>query len=136
MTSDLPPLAWITLGVVLAVPLVVIGRKLPDRVERVGWIVGLFVAASVYVAFALARSAPPLAVAFEVGGVVLFTGLAGLGLRDRRWLGAAWLLHPVWDWMHHPGGFAYGPEWYAWACLAFDVVVGLSLLANGTRGRA
>ena len=136
MTPDLPPLAWVLLGAALAVPFVALGRRLPGRLERAVWAVGLFVAASVYVAFALARSAPAVAIAFEVGGVALFTALAGLGPRDRRWLGAAWLLHPVWDGLHHPGGFAHGPEWYVWACLSFDTVAGLALLANGTRGRA
>ena len=126
---SLPPPAWVALGVLLAAPLAVVGRRLPDRAERVGWIMGLFVVASAYVAFALARSAPPLATGFEIGGVALFTGVAGLGLRDRRWLAAAWLLHPVWDGLHT--GFATAPGWYVWLCLGFDGVVGLSLL----RGR-
>ena len=134
--GSLPPWAWVALGAALAAPLVAVGRRLPERTERVGWAVGVVVAALIYVGFTLARSAPALAVAFEAGGVAVFGAIAGLGLRDRRWLAVAWLLHPLWDGLHHPGGFAYGPEWYVWACLAFDVVVGVSLLANGTRGRA
>ena len=125
-----PPLAWIAVGALLAVPFVVVGRRLPDRTERVGWVVGMAVAAGAYVAFALARSAPTLAVAFEAGGVVVSGAVAGLGLRDRRWLAAAWLLHPVWDGLHAPGGFALAPEEYVWLCLGFDVAVGLSLLRH------
>lgn len=73
----------------------------------------------------------------EVGGVVAYGALASLGLRwDRRWLAAGGLLHPAWDGLHHPSGFAYGPAWYAWLCLSFDVVVGVWLLVNATRRTA
>ncbi len=134
--SSLTPLAWLALGATLAALYILIGRRLDGRAEPMWWASGLVVAASIYVGFALARGAPPVATAFEVGGVVAYGGLAGLGLRDRRWLAAGWLLHPVWDGLHRPGGFALAPEWYVWACLSFDVVVGLWLVANVTRPRA
>ncbi|MGB3542250.1 DUF6010 family protein [Rubrivirga sp.] len=124
-----PAVLWLGLGVVLAIPYILAGRRLGDGGTR-WWMLGLIVAALVYVGFAVARSAPPMAIAFEAGGVFLYGAIAANGLRgDVRWIGAAWLLHPVWDiGLHHPGGFAYAPTEYVLLCSTFDVVVGVYLL--------
>ena len=119
------PLVWLMLGAVLAVPYVLIGRRLRGRTERLWWATGLVIAAGVYVAFTLARNAPWLAVAFETVGVLAYARMAILGVRgDRRWLAVGWLLHPLWDLMPHlPGGVAFAPAQYVWACTSFDLIV-------------
>ena len=120
---------WFLLGAALATAYVAVGRRLGVREARAWWAGGLVVAAALYVAFAVARGAPPLAILFEAGGVVVYGAFAWRGLRgDLRWAAAGWLLHPLWDYaLHRPGGFALAPEWYVWLCLSFDVVVGLAL---------
>ncbi len=124
---------WVLLGVALAIPYVGVGRRLTGRRARVWWAGGLVVAALVYVAFAVARGAPPLALAFEAAGVVGYGMFAWLGLRGHAgWLAAGWLLHPLWDVGLHTG-FALAPAWYVWACLGFDVVVGVWLYLDAVR---
>ena len=97
-----------------------------------GWAVGLIAtAALIYVGFAVARGAPPLAVAFEAGGAARVRGRSAPGgcRGDRRWLAAGWLLHPAWDLLHVPGRVSrWRRRAYVWLCLGFDVVVGLALL--------
>ena len=103
-------LIWAAVGALAAACLVWVVRKLGDDAECRAWAAGLVVVALVYVGFALARSAPPLATAFEAGGVVVFALFAGLGVtHGRGWLAAGWLLHPAWDLLHAPGGFALAP---------------------------
>ena len=140
--GEMIDLRWIAFGVALSVPYVLVGRALAARAgrtaaraggaDRAWWWGGLVVAALAYVGFALARSAPPLAVLFEAGGVVAYGALGWLGVRgDLRWLAGAWLLHAVWDLgLHGPGGFALAPAWYVWACVGFDLVVGGVLLVT------
>ena len=126
---------WMFLGVLLAVPYLLVGRWLRPSASRAWWAGGLVVAALVYIGLALARSAPPLAVGFEVGGVAVYGALAALGLRrDVGWLAAGWLLHPVWDVGFHPG-FALAPEAYVWACVGFNLAVGIELVVTRRRRR-
>lgn len=62
------------------------------------WARALFVAAAVYVGFALVADAPTHWVVVEVGGLVLFAALGLLGLRYSLWvLAGAWLAHVAWD---------------------------------------
>lgn len=128
-----PVWLWLLLGVVLAVPYLRVGQRLRGRRGRVWWAGGLVIAALLYVAFALAAGASGGALAVEVGGVLLYGVPAALGLRGHRgWLAAGWLLHPLWDLgLHGAGGVA--PEWYVWACLSFDLVVGASLWRGVSR---
>ncbi len=133
MTSTLGLVAWVVLGAGLAVPYLLVGLRQTGRAARVWWAAGLVAVALVYVALAAARGAPPLAVAFELGGVVVYGVFAWLGLRGSLgWLSAGWLLHSVWDVGLHTG-FALAPAWYVWACLGFDVVVGLTLYGRAVR---
>ena len=120
---------YLLLGALLAVPYVAVGRRQRGRQARAWWAGGLVVAALIYVGFASASGAGPGALAVEVGGVVVYGLFAALGLRGYRgWLAAGWLLHPVWDLAVGAGGVA--PEWYVWACLAFDGIVGGYLLVR------
>lgn len=98
-------------------------------------IMGLLVAAMVYVVIAFVEDAPPLAIVIEASGVLVF-GLFILlaALRHPSWLAWGWILHPVWDLALHPpfGSFTHAPEWYVWACLAFDLIVGIAILKSTT----
>jgi hypothetical protein len=122
---------WTVLGVALALPYIAAGRTKRGRPARVWWAGGLVVAALVYVGFASAAGAGWAHLGVEVGGVVIFGAFAALGLRGLPgWTAAGWLLHPIWDLaVGHPGA----PEWYLWACLGFDAVVGVWLWGRALR---
>ncbi|WP_420455003.1 hypothetical protein [Rubrivirga sp.] len=136
MTAGTPlglVLLWLALGAAGGALFVGVGRRRTGRAARVWWAGGLVVVTLAYVGFAVARSAPPLALAVEAVGVVAYGACAGLGLRGHRgWLAAGWLLHPLWDVGLH-AGVALAPAWYVWACLGFDAVVGVSLYASAVR---
>lgn len=127
-------MTWLLLGALSAVPYLLVVRRLREHDARRWWAFGLVTAAAVYVWFTIGRSAPAMALAFEIGGLVAYGALAVLGLRKgARWLGAAWLLHVAWDLgLHAPGGFALAPTWYVLACTSFDLTVGFYLLASPT----
>jgi hypothetical protein len=82
----------------------------------------------------------------EVVGVVIFGGMALLGLRGSLWwLVAGWALHPLCDvGLHYLGpGRSFAPETYTIACLSFNALVaayiaisyGLGELLKGGRRR-
>lgn len=88
------------------------------------WARALFVAAAIYVGFALVADAPTHWIVVEVGGLVLFAALALLGLRYSPWvLAGAWLAHIAWDIGLHSQDTVYVPLWYPRACIGFDLVV-------------
>lgn len=86
---------------------------------------GLLVAALLYVAFALIEG-ETVWLLVEAVGVAAYGSLAWLGLRrSALWLAAGWALHPAWDvGLHLVGeGAAVAPEWYATACISFDLLI-------------
>jgi hypothetical protein len=57
-----------------------------------------FIAAGLYIVFALRADEGILWVAGEVVGVAIFGGMALLGMRSSIWwIIAGWALHPLWD---------------------------------------
>jgi hypothetical protein len=115
----------ITLGAMLAGVLVLVLRY--ARFERAlrFWARALFVAAAIYVGFVLVGDAPTQWVLIEVGGLVLFTILAVMGLRYSPWvLAGAWFAHIAWDTLLHPQNTTFIPQWYPPLCIGFDLVVG------------
>ena len=96
-------------------------------VWRVFVVVSLFVAAGLYVVFALRAGQSTLWVVAEVVGVAIFggMGLVGLLFGSIWWIVAGWALHPLWDvGLHFLGpGRSFAPETYTMACLSFDVLV-------------
>ena len=119
-------LFWFVLGLVLGAVFIVLARRLGLPGERRLLALGLVVAALIYVGFAVA-SAGGAWIAAELGGVVVFGGLAVLGLkRSPMSLAVGWALHPVWDaGLHLMGaGAAFAPTWYVVACISFDFLVG------------
>ena len=84
----------------------------------------LLVAVLIYVLLAL-FSGNPVFVAIEIIGLLLFLLLIGLGYRYTLWFVVmGWILHVLWDVGQHPAQTApYVPQWYAWLCVGFDVVM-------------
>ncbi len=110
------------------------GVRWLERGEPWWFALGLLLAAAIYVTEGLGTDPrPALGVAF--GGVALFA-IIGIG-GAARWswlLGAGWALHALWD-LAAPrlADLAYMPEWYAPACLGFDLVVATYLLTQSPR---
>lgn len=87
----------------------------------------LVIAALIYVAFALAWDAS--AIWLELGGVVLYTAFAILGLRYSPWfLALGWLAHVGWDVGLHGTHTAYVPSWYPLACLIYDLIIAVYII--------
>ena len=107
-----------------------IATKKPKHSNR--WFsIGLVVAALVYLNLAVVAQAPTAALLTESGGVILFGVLAWIASgRSSVLLTIGWFLHPVWDVALHvwASGGDYAPEWYVWACISFDILVGVHLI--------
>jgi hypothetical protein len=113
------------------------GRRLapndPRRFELVSWASYLFLAAAIYVAFALREAGW---MRLELAGLVGYTALAWYGIRRPRLLALGWLLHAGWDAILHAGApETLVPGWYRWACLGFDVVAAIHLERIGAPRR-
>ena len=105
----------------------------PRRFELVSWAVFLFLAAAIYVAFALREAGW---MRLELAGLVGYTALAWYGIRRPRLLALGWLLHAGWDAILHAGApETLVPGWYRWACLGFDVVAAIHLERIGAPRR-
>lgn len=93
----------------------------------------LLVAALLYVAFA-AHGGSGGGILVEAAGVVVFGGIAHIGLKRRApaILALGWALHPVWDVALHTSGdgLLYTPHGYVPACIGFDLLLAL-LIASG-----
>ncbi|MFB3132329.1 MAG: DUF6010 family protein [Rhodothermales bacterium] len=126
---------WLVLGFVLGAAFLVFARRRGAQRKRRLLAVGLVVAALIYVGFAVAW-ADAAWMMIELGGVLVFTGLAVLGLkRSALWLAVGWALHPAWDvGLHLVGaGAAFAPAWYAVACISFDLLVATYVIARFRR---
>lgn len=116
----LPVLAGV--GLALAVLLYTRARGL--AAFRRSWGIFLVIAAVIYIGFALAWGSGQ-SVGIELVGVVIFTVVAGVGV---RWwplaLPIGWTLHVIWDLLLHPvqsDALAYAPWWYPALCVGFDL---------------
>jgi len=122
---------WLLLGLFLGVAFLAFARTRGGAERRV-LALGLLVAAVIYVGFALIGAGPAWLLV-EMLGVAAYGVLAWLGLRrSPLWLAAGWALHPAWDvGLHLVGaGAAFAPEWYATACISFDLLVAGYIVAG------
>ena len=113
-------------AVIFIVVALLIRRFTNAAVWRVFVVVSLFIAAGLYVVFALRAGESTLRVAAEVVGVAIFGGMGLVGLFNSTWwIAAGWALHPLWDvGLHFVGpGRSFAPETYMIACLSFDLLV-------------
>ncbi len=111
-------------------------RIATNRPEPHRWFsIGLVVAALIYLNLAIVAQASTAALLTELGGVILFAGLVWLASgHSSVILAIGWFLHPVWDVVLHVSGTGggYAPEWYVWACISFDILVGLHLIRKAS----
>ena len=115
--------AYAAIFIVVAV---LISRFASEIVWRSFLVLFLFIAAGVYVVFALRAGESAVWMLGELVGVAIFGGMALLGLRGSLWWVVwAWALHPLWDvGLHYLGpGRSFAPETYTIACLSFDLLV-------------
>lgn len=118
-------LAHLVIGAVSAFVFIGIARRSGWEWEKRIYAAGLFIAALIYVGFAIIGGASLNWSVIELVGLIVFTLLAVLGLKLSIWLLAAgWALHGLWDALlhvaHHEHFF---PEWYPVICLGFDLIV-------------
>jgi hypothetical protein len=128
---------------IFIVAAVLISRFAGEFVWRSFLVLFLFIAAGLYIMFAVRAGEGALWVAGELVGVAIFGGMALLGLRGSLWwIVAGWALHPIWDvGLHYLGpGRSFAPETYTIACLSFDLLVAAYIaIAHGLgqrRGRS
>jgi hypothetical protein len=103
-----------------------ISRFAGEFVWRAFLVLFMFIAAGLYIVFAVRAGEGTLWLVGELVGVAIFGGVALLGLRGSLWwIVAAWALHPLWDvGLHYLGpGRSFAPETYTIACLSFDLLV-------------
>ncbi len=117
-----------------------ISRFAGEFVWRAFLVLFMFIAAGLYIVFAVRAGEGTLWLVGELVGVAIFGGVALLGLRGSLWwIVAAWALHPLWDvGLHYLGsGRSFAPETYTIACLSFDLLVAayIALVYARRRGR-
>jgi hypothetical protein len=117
-----------------------ISRFAGEFVWRAFLVLFMFIAAGLYIVFAVLAGEGTLWLVGELVGVAIFGGVALLGLRGSLWwIVAAWALHPLWDvGLHYLGsGRSFAPETYTIACLSFDLLVAayIALVYARRRGR-
>ena len=86
----------------------------------------LFVAAALYILFAVRAGEGTFWVVGELAGVGIYGTMALWGLRGSPWwLAAGWAAHPIWDLaLHYIGpGASFAPVGYTITCLSFDLLV-------------
>lgn len=102
----------------------------PERAREI-YTLGLVVTAMIYVVMAFLADASDTAIVLESAGVLFFGVFVLVSVTHHAWwLGVGWLLHPLWDLaLHAPfGWWSHAPEWYVWACVSFDLMVGVAVL--------
>lgn len=117
-----------------------ISRFAGEFVWRAFLVLFMFIAAGLYIVFAVLAGEGTLWLVGELIGVAIFGGVALLGLLGSLWwIVAAWALHPLWDvGLHYLGsGRSFAPETYTIACLSFDLLVAayIALVYARRRGR-
>lgn len=123
-------IGFLVAGTIQALVLVAVAFLLShftkDIVGRSLLAVFLFIAAALYIVFAVRAGEDAYWVVGELVGVAVYGGMALRGLRGSPlWLAAGWALHPLWDLGLHyfgPGG-SFAPVGYTITCLSFDLLV-------------
>ena len=131
-------------GVAYAAIFIVVALLISRFAGEFAWraflVLFMFIAAGLYIMFAVRAGEGTLWLVGELVGVAIFGGVALLGLRGSLWwIVAAWALHPLWDvGLHYLGPWrSFAPETYTIACLSFDLLVAayIALVYARRRGR-
>lgn len=119
-------LLWLFIGLLSVVPLLLMAHRETNigALNTLG--IGLVVAALLYVVFALIWGDTAWVLVELLIGVTIYGAFFWLAKRfSALWLAAGWALHTLWDMALHLYGIGTHivPEWYAWACVSFDLAV-------------
>jgi hypothetical protein len=122
-------------GIVLGLAFVLLVHSVPPQPAR--QLIALFLAltACVYCGALLAQSVPSHFAALElvVAGAVFACAVVGLRA-STSYLAAGYVLHGVWDLLHHPKAVPTRVAlWFPPLCAAFDFVVAVALLIGPWR---
>ncbi len=122
-------------GIVLGLAFVLLVHSVPPQPARQLIALSLAVTACIYCGALLAQSAPGHVVVLELAVFGVVFACAVVGLRAATsWLAAGWVLHGVWDLLHHPKAVPTRvTSWFPPLCAAFDFVVAIALLIGPWR---
>lgn len=123
---------YLFIGFFLAAIFLSFVNRYDAETQRVVLAKALVVAAIIYIIFALVWGDTRWLL-IESIGVPVYGLFAWLSLRfSVYWLSLGWLLHPIWDvYLHLLGpGDHIAPEWYAIACISFDLLVALYIICK------
>lgn len=119
-------LVALTAGAVAALLTVSAARRFRLAWERAFYCALLAVIAAIYPALLWFLGGSRQALAQETIAAAAFALLAILALRLHPFTIAVGLLaHALWDFAHASVPGTPVPEWYVWACLAFDLTAGI-----------
>lgn len=118
---------WLVAGLLAGAWYIWFASKSHAGRERKAYANGLLIAAAIYPLFALIWGDAAW-IGIEALGIVGYGGFVWLGRRySFYFIAVGWLLHPLWDVALHlrgPGRHVV-PDWYAIACVSFDLLLSL-----------
>ena len=127
---------WVIIGLFAAAIAIWLARWQFPTQQRALWTTGLWVAAWIYVGFAIVGQAWT-ALPLEILGLLVYGFFAWYSRKNGVvWLAVGWGLHVLWDVVvHDAGGSHFVPFWYPGVCLGFDIAIMSYLLFMEYRAR-
>jgi hypothetical protein len=125
---------WLIVGSIGGLIFVAYARDHGLRGQVRVYALGLVAAAAIYVVLA-ALGGSVRWVGIEVLGVLVFAGIAALGLgMTPLWLAFGWAVHAVWDaGLHLFRQSGVVGTWYPIACIPFDLIVAVAIVLYAVR---
>ncbi len=125
-------------GLVLGLLFVLLVHTIPPQPARQAIALFLAFTACVYAGAMLAEKPAAGTVLIELAIAAIVFCCAAVGLRAQTgWLAAGYVLHGVWDLLHHPRAVQTRvASWFPPLCAAFDFVVAIALLIGPWRPMA
>jgi hypothetical protein len=122
----------VAVGLAVGVAAVAFAVVLPDAVAYIYLGAQLAGVGWIYFGFGVADGRPSaIAVQALSAAVFMTVGYLGAYHQSTALLGAGYVAHGAWDWLHHNNhGPTHVRTWYPPWCVAVDVVMGVPLLAG------